>query len=149
MDIDFIERLIELAKKSGIAGLEYEVNGETVRITLGDEEEESSTDRVAHVETKAAGEGAAPPPPALHKLNSGMAGTFYRASAPGAEPYVKPGDTIAEGQVLGLIEAMKMLTPIEADRAGRIVSIAVEDGAPVTRGALLFEIGALLPEIEG
>ncbi len=141
MDIDFIERLIELAKKSGIAGLEYEANGETIRITLGDEETVGSAERVARVETKAAGEVAAPSPAELHRLTSGMAGTFYRSPAPGAEPYVKPGDTIEEGQVLGLIEAMKMLTPIEADRAGRIQSIMVEDGAPVVRGMLLFEIG--------
>lgn len=145
MDIDFIERLIELAKKSGIAGLEYEANGETVRITLGDEEAVGSAERVAHVETKNIGDEAAP---SLHRLTSGMAGTFYRASAPGAEPYVKPGDVIEEGQVLGLVEAMKMLTPIEADRAGTIVSIAVEDGTAVARGALLFEIGAVPSEVE-
>lgn len=143
MDIDFIERLIELAKKTGIAGLEYEADGEIVRISL------------AEGGVVVAGPGDAPSvreksisptvadaaKPALHPVVSGMVGTFYRASAPGADPYVKVGDTIEEGQVLGLIEAMKMLTPIEAERAGRVASIKVEDGAPVERGTLLFEIG--------
>ena len=140
MDIEFIERLIELARKTGIAGLEYEANGAVVRISMAEDGGVSGTP-VAHVEDKAAGPQQAEPASAVHRLTSGMVGTFYRAPSPGAEPFVKQGDTIEEGQVLGLIEAMKMLTPIEADRAGRIVSIVVEDGAPVMRGALLFEIG--------
>jgi acetyl-CoA carboxylase biotin carboxyl carrier protein len=141
MDIDFIERLIELAKKAGIAGLEYEAEGAVVRISMA-EEGVSGGALVAHVEDKAVAAEEIETSPALHRLTSGMMGTFYRAPSPGAEPFVKQGDAIEEGQVLGLIEAMKMLTPIEADRAGRIVSIAVGDGEPVTRGALLFEIGA-------
>lgn len=140
MDIAFIESLIELAKKTGIAGLEYEADGEMLRISVTpDGEVVASNGEAPAIPAQPA--AIAPPAPGHHRITSGMMGTFYRASAPGAEPYVKPGDRIEEGQVLGLIEAMKMLTPIEADRAGTVKAVLVEDGAAVERGTLLFEIG--------
>jgi acetyl-CoA carboxylase biotin carboxyl carrier protein len=69
---------------------------------------------------------------------AGLSGTFYRAPAPGAEPYAQEGDLIEEGETLALIEAMKMLNPVEATRSGRIVSILVADGEPVTPGTPLI-----------
>ena len=71
---------------------------------------------------------------------SPMVGTFYRASSPGAAPYVSVGDTVSEGQTLCVIEAMKLMNEIPADRAGTIKAVLVENGQPVEFGQPLFEI---------
>lgn len=71
---------------------------------------------------------------------SPMVGTFYRASSPGAAPYVSVGDTVSEGQTLCVIEAMKLMNEIPADRAGTVKAILVENGQPVEFGQPLFEI---------
>jgi acetyl-CoA carboxylase biotin carboxyl carrier protein len=73
-------------------------------------------------------------------IESPMVGTFYRASSPGAEPYVSEGDLVKEGQILCIIEAMKLMNEIEAKAAGRIVKILVEDAQPVEYGQALFLI---------
>ena len=67
-----------------------------------------------------------------------MVGTFYRAAAPDAPPFVNEGDVIKEGQALGIIEAMKLMNEIEARVAGRIVKVLVENGQPVEYGQPLF-----------
>jgi acetyl-CoA carboxylase biotin carboxyl carrier protein len=69
-----------------------------------------------------------------------MVGTFYRASSPTAEPYVREGDVVKEGQVLCIIEAMKLMNEIESRASGRIVKILVENGQPVEYGQPLFSI---------
>ncbi|WP_053239606.1 biotin/lipoyl-containing protein [Pleomorphomonas koreensis] len=71
---------------------------------------------------------------------AGLTGTFYRSPSPEAPPFVAVGDLVEEGQTVGLLEAMKMLTPIEADHAGRVAAIAAEDGALVTRGTVLYRL---------
>jgi len=70
-----------------------------------------------------------------------MVGTFYRASAPGAKPLAEVGDTVSEGQILCIIEAMKLMNEIETDAAGTIKAILVENGQPVEYGQPLFVIG--------
>jgi acetyl-CoA carboxylase biotin carboxyl carrier protein len=65
-------------------------------------------------------------------------GTFYRSPEPGAKPFVEPGDIIRPGQQVGIIEAMKLMIPVEADAAGRIVDVLVSNGAPVEFGDQLF-----------
>jgi acetyl-CoA carboxylase biotin carboxyl carrier protein len=67
-------------------------------------------------------------------------GTFYRASSPGAAPYVSVGDTVSEGQTLCVIEAMKLMNEIPADRAGTVKAVLVENAQPVEFGQPLFEI---------
>ena len=71
---------------------------------------------------------------------AGLTGTFYRAPSPDAPLFVEIGDRVEEGQTIGLLEAMKMLNPIEADRAGRVIQILADDGALVTRGAPLIRL---------
>ena len=73
-------------------------------------------------------------------IEAPMVGTFYRASAPTAEPYVKEGDVVKEGQILCIIEAMKLMNEIEARRSGRIVKILVDNGQPVEFAQPLFLI---------
>ena len=75
-----------------------------------------------------------------HRIVAGMAGTFYRAPAPGAAPFVTEGDLVEDGRQLAIIEAMKMLNPVESDIAGTVVRILLRDGDSVTPGAALFAI---------
>ena len=86
----------------------------------------------------------APPPAAveeeLHTVKSPIVGTFYEAPGPGALPFVKPGDQVAAGQVLCIIEAMKLMNEIEADASGEVVKVLVSNGQPVEYGQPLFAI---------
>lgn len=76
----------------------------------------------------------------LHTVKSPIVGTFYEAPGPGALPFVKPGDQVAAGQVLCIIEAMKLMNEIEADASGEIVKVLVSNGQPVEYGQPLFSI---------
>ena len=78
--------------------------------------------------------------PAAITVEAPMVGTFYRASGPTADPYVREGDVVKEGQVLCIIEAMKLMNEIESKAAGRIMKILVENGQPVEYGQALFLI---------
>jgi acetyl-CoA carboxylase biotin carboxyl carrier protein len=77
----------------------------------------------------------------LHKISSPMAGTFYRAPSPTSSPFVTEGDTVTAGQTVCIVEAMKMMNEIKADKSGKIVKILMENGQPVEKGADLFCIG--------
>lgn len=76
----------------------------------------------------------------LHTVKSPIVGTFYEAPGPGALPFVKPGDQVAAGQVLCIIEAMKLMNEIEADASGEVVKVLVTNGQPVEYGQPLFAI---------
>lgn len=94
--------------------------------------------------------GAAPAPPApaaapapeegLHMVKSPIVGTFYEAPSPGAPPFVKPGDSVEVGQVLCIVEAMKLLNEIESDVAGEIVKKLAVNGQPIEYGQELFVV---------
>ena len=87
---------------------------------------------------------AAAPPAAveedLHQVKSPIVGTFYEAPSPGSAPFIKPGDQVAAGQVLCIIEAMKLMNEIESDASGEVVKILVKNGQPVEYGQALFAI---------
>jgi acetyl-CoA carboxylase biotin carboxyl carrier protein len=94
--------------------------------------------------TPATAPPAAVPEPAkeesLHMVKSPIVGTYYEAPSPGAPPFVKVGDTVAEGQVLCIVEAMKLLNEIESDAAGEVVKILASNGQPIEYGQDLFAI---------
>lgn len=148
MDLSTIERLMQMLENSTLNELEVSENGMRIRLakTAGRIGGVSTTGLLPHdtPEAMAAAEIAALM--ALPEIAdtdeavivAGLSGTFYRAPAPGAEPYAQEGDLIEEGETLALIEAMKMLNPVEATRSGRIVSILVADGEPVTPGTPLI-----------
>lgn len=146
MDEDFIARLIALVERSGIAELELSQNGARVRIV------KSPGGAAAQPVVEAAGPDAAgaapsaieqtPPEPRRHLVRAGFPGTFFRAPAPGRPPFVQIGDRVEEGRQLAILEAMKTMNPLEADRTGTIAEILVEDGAAVEAGAALFVIEA-------
>jgi acetyl-CoA carboxylase biotin carboxyl carrier protein len=97
-----------------------------------------------HAAPPAAAPRAAAPPAApeeeLHQVKSPIVGTFYEAPSPGSLPFVKPGDQVAAGQVLCIIEAMKLMNEIESDASGEVVKVLVNNGQPVEYGQALFAI---------
>ncbi|KUJ82755.1 acetyl-CoA carboxylase biotin carboxyl carrier protein subunit [Microbulbifer flavimaris] len=148
MDIRKIKKLIELLEESDIGELEIKEGEESVRISRGVSGAAQAAAPVAPAPVAApapaAPAPAAPAPaapiaepeesvPALsgHAIKSPMVGTYYAASSPGAEPFVKVGQQVKVGDVVCIVEAMKMMNQIEADKAGTIESILVEDGQPV------------------
>jgi acetyl-CoA carboxylase biotin carboxyl carrier protein len=155
MDLRKLKKLIDLVEQSGIAELEITEGEEKVRISRsGAMPAAPVTMNVQAAPPVAAGAngaqseaeasaatGAAAAIPAGHVMKAPMVGTFYRASAPGAKPFVELGQSIATGEVLCIIEAMKLLNEIEADQAGTIKAILVENGQPVEYGQPLFVIG--------
>jgi acetyl-CoA carboxylase biotin carboxyl carrier protein len=134
MDKDFIAGLIALVENAAIAELEFSLGDERIRI-MG---RQGRVSPARHLSPTLAAPITSPKK--VHAVVAGMTGLFYRSPSPGAEPYVSLGDAVAAGQTLALLEAMKMLTPVEADVAGEIAGIDASDGATVERGARLFTI---------
>jgi acetyl-CoA carboxylase biotin carboxyl carrier protein len=157
MDLRKLKTLIELVEQSGIAELEITEGEEKVRISRASPQQTQQVLMTTQtmpamgqaMQAPAAGAISAPAAPAPaaapvvegHVVKSPMVGTFYRTSAPGADAYVKIGDSVTEGQTLCIIEAMKLLNEIESDKAGVVKSILVENGQPVEYGQPLFIIG--------
>lgn len=148
MDIRKVKKLIELLEESNIAELEIHEGEESVRISR-----HGSGAVVAAPVAAPAAPVAAPAMPAPaetaaggeaeisgHKVTSPMVGSFYRAPSPGAAPFVEEGQSVKVGDTLCIIEAMKLLNQIEADKAGTIKAILVENGEPVEYGQALFII---------
>jgi len=152
MDIRKIKKLIELLEESGIAEIEIKEGEEAVRISrMGTAAATAQAlPPVVHAGLPPAAAAVAPPPapesaahkpkPNEHVITAPMVGTFYASPSPGAKPFVEIGDEIKVGQVLCIIEAMKMMNQIEADKAGRIASIMARNGDPVEFGQPLFVI---------
>ena len=149
MDIRKVKKLIELLEESGISELEISEGEESVRISR-----HPRTAPPAASPAPQAPAVAAPPAPKLpataageHKprnddqtITSPMVGTYYSASAPGAKPFVELGMEIKVGQILCIIEAMKMMNQIESDKTGRVTAILAKNGEPVEFGQPLFVI---------
>lgn len=141
MDIRKIKKLIELLEESNVEELEIREGEESVRISRGQRANAQPIHTyiqqpVAPAPVAApAAPAAAPAPvaaaPSGHALRSPMVGTFYRASSPGATPFAAIGQKVKAGDVVCIVEAMKMMNQIEADRAGTVEAILLEDGQPV------------------
>jgi len=145
MDIRKVKKLIELLEESGIAEIEIREGEESVRISRYGQspmvmQAPAAMQAPAPVAAAKPAEPAADAVPAGHMVKSPMVGTFYRSSNPGAKPFVEVGQRVSVGETLCIIEAMKMLNQIEADAAGEIAAILVENGQPVEFGQPLFVI---------
>ena len=136
MDDALLDRLVALLHDSGLREIEFEEGDIHIRLV----KDGDGSIRPAAPATPIAATAPEPPPPGDHAIVAGLTGTFYRASSPDASPFVEIGDRVEEGQTIGLLEAMKMLNPIEADRAGRVTHILADNGALVTRGAPLIRL---------
>ena len=149
MDIRKIKKLIELVEESGIAELEITEGEESVRIHRGGSAQAvqyaPAPVAPAPVATPAAAPSAVPatestPEVAGHQIKSPMVGTFYRAATPEAKPFVEVGSKVNVGDTLCIIEAMKMMNQIEADKAGTVKAILVENQDAVEFDQPLFVI---------
>jgi len=145
VDIRKIKKLIELIEESDIAEIEITEGEESVRINRY-----SSTQAPVAVAAPVAIAAAAPvaiaapvaeiAEPAGHALKSPMVGTFYRSASPGSSSFVEIGQSVKEGDTLCIIEAMKILNQIEADKSGVIKQILIENAQPVEYDQALFII---------
>lgn len=156
MDIRKVKKLIELLEESGVAEIEIHEGEESVRISTQSSAAPAAMPMQMPMPAVAAApapaavaapvanvsepESSAEPEPAGHVVESPMVGTFYAASSPGARPFVEVGSSVAVGDTLCIVEAMKMLNQIEADKAGTIKSILAENAQPVEFGQPLFVI---------
>ncbi|HFB68078.1 MAG TPA: acetyl-CoA carboxylase biotin carboxyl carrier protein [Calditrichae bacterium] len=161
MNIQEIRQLIRIVEKSGIDELELEEEGRKIRIRKNQNNVVvASPQNGASVQYALPPAGAAAPPPAApasapaetasgesaadsdkyYEVRSPMVGTFYRAPAPDAAPYVEVGDTVSPGQTLCIIEAMKLMNEIQSEVSGKIAKILVENAQPVEYNQVLFLI---------
>lgn len=154
-----IEKLIDLLIAREITEFEMERDGLRIRIHRGRGSKGLTEAVEPYLEPMPEGPPAPPRPPSgpaesraaageassestegLHIIKSPIVGTFYSAASPNAPPFVKPGDVVEVGQVLCIIEAMKLMNEIESEATGEIVRVYVENGQPVEYGESLFAI---------
>ena len=155
MDLRKLKTLIDLVSESGVAELEITEGEDHVRIVNRPTVSAAPVVQAPAAVTVAAVPQAVPAPApaaapapaqdaaqaALPTITSPMVGTFYRAPSPGAAPFIEVGDTVKKGQVIGIIEAMKLLNEVEADKDGVVQAFAAENGQPVEYGQPLVILG--------
>lgn len=158
IDLDFVRELIAAVDDSGIDSLEISRAGTRIRVSktppaaTGSGAASIQTTQAAPVgvapaaapvDSGPAAEAASPdaePATDLHEVKSPMVGTFYRAPAPEAPPYVEPGSPVSKGQTLCILEAMKLMNEMESEVDGVVREVLVENGDPVEYGQVLFRI---------
>ena len=143
IDLAFLEKLLDLLNRSNADSIEVRKWTTSVRVS------KSGTSTAAPLTYHAAPQTAAPvepvrpgvaPAPTMVDIKSPMVGTFYARPEPGADPYVRVGNRISIGQTLCIIEAMKIMNPLDAEVAGVIREVCVEDAQPVEFGHVLFRV---------
>lgn len=145
LDEDLVKRLSTLLHESDLTEIEYETDAARIRVAR-------TVQQATTIQAPAApAAGGASPPPQPHPeassdrvppgaVTAPMVGTVYAAPEPGANPYVQVGDTVSEGETILIIEAMKVMNPLPAPRAGTITRIMITDGQPVEFGEPLLVI---------
>jgi acetyl-CoA carboxylase biotin carboxyl carrier protein len=151
-DIEDLKQLIEFLKQYQVAEFDLDRGDLKIRLKFNPPESSGLGDLarvlataptpVAHAAVAPAQEPAAAEndDPGLHIVKSPLVGTFYGSPAPGSEPFVSPGDRVTKGQVIGIVEAMKLMNEIESDAAGEIVKCLVPNGQAVEYGQPLYSI---------
>lgn len=161
MDLNYIRKLVKLVDESGVDEIEIEEEGTKVRISKHHQNSsvvptfvpqiipqpqaipQPAADPQSTVVSRPIGSDTQPPKAEqkkYHEVRSPIVGTFYRAPAPNADPYVQVGSVVQPGTVLCIIEAMKLMNEIESDVGGKVVNVLVENGRPVEYNQVLFEI---------
>lgn len=139
MDLRKVKKLIELVEESAIEELEVSSGDESIRIVMHRSNTVSSyvTTAAPTAETSPTNVAASSP---HETVVAPMAGTFYCAPHPDAEPFVQPGQSVQLGDVLCIIESMKMMHEIHASQAGTVVQVCVDNGQPINTGDALFTL---------
>jgi acetyl-CoA carboxylase biotin carboxyl carrier protein len=150
VDVQQLEMLLDFMAAHGLEEFEYEHSGLHIRLRKAPVGASPAPSVQMAPRTSAPCEPAAPAAPApaaapraeeeLHLVKSPIVGTFYSAPNPDAGPFVKPGDSVQAGQVICIVEAMKLMNEIEADASGEVVRVLVENGQPVEYGQPLFAL---------
>ena len=156
MDIRKIKKLIELLEQSDVAEIEIHEGEESVRISRNSAQQFLAPAPAAYAPAPAPAAAPAPPPAAVeasepapsaapatsgHVVSSPMVGTFYRSPSPSSPVFVETGQHVKVGDVICIVEAMKMMNQIEADVSGKVLSVEVENGDAIEFGQTLFVIG--------
>ncbi|MEM1434488.1 MAG: acetyl-CoA carboxylase biotin carboxyl carrier protein [Pseudomonadota bacterium] len=136
MDLEQVKAVIALAEEAGLLELEVETEDLSVRVVRG---APAPVQRPAPVESAAA-PAAAETGAAATTIRAPMAGTFYAAPAPDAEPFIRPGSSVASNSTVCIIESMKMMNEIRSPRAGTCAEVLVANGTPVETGQPLFTL---------
>jgi acetyl-CoA carboxylase biotin carboxyl carrier protein len=154
-DIDDLKQLVEFLKENQVAEFELDQGDQKIRLKFKQPEQPAP---IAHViagapavmaaAPTAVAPAAAPAPAApaadpdagLHIVKSPIVGTYYGSPSPGAAPFVSPGDRVEKGQVVGIVEAMKLMNEIESDASGEVVKVLVTNGQPVEFGQPLLAV---------
>jgi acetyl-CoA carboxylase biotin carboxyl carrier protein len=155
-DIDDLKQLVEFLKENQVAEFELDQGDQKIRLKFKQAEAPAA---IAHViagapamvaaapltvaaaqAPPAAPEPAADPDAGLHIIKSPIVGTYYGSPSPGASAFVSPGDRVEKGQVVCIVEAMKLMNEIESDASGEIVKVMVSNGQPVEFGQPLFSV---------
>ncbi len=156
MDLEYLERLVALLERSeSLSELEIEEGGNRIRLAKAAPAAVAMSPIVAaapapvHATSAPAPSAApqeaapaAPPVPSGHEVRSPIVGTFYRSPSPDSAPFVEVGQRVNKGDVLCIVEAMKLMNEIESDASGTIVKVLVENGKPVEYNQPLFLIQA-------
>ena len=153
MDIRKVKKLMEMLEDSSLTEIEIKEGEESVRVskagviqtnpvTQSNPVIQSNDNNVSSASQRNIGRESAPSSASEvgHEIKSPMVGTFYEAPSPGAKPFVSEGDTVKKGDVLCIIEAMKMLNQIESDKSGKIKKIMVDNAQPVEFEQVLYII---------
>ena len=151
MDIRKVKKLIEMLENSNLEEIEIQEGEESVRLVKsnGNINNISSSQSIAvpqmstsvtPEEESQSEEEVNQEPEEGNFITSPMVGTFYASASPGSKPFIKVGDLVAEGDVVCIVEAMKMMNEIKSEFSGKVVSIKVENSEPVEYGQALFEI---------
>lgn len=149
-DITTLKALAKSLNENDIAEFTYEEEGTKISLKRGQEVVQQVVQQTIAAPLAVATSAAVAPQTAatpvatpvaesnLPSINSPMVGTFYSSSTPGAPAFIKEGDIITEGQVLCIVEAMKLMNEVKADKSGKIAKILVKNGQPVKKGDKLF-----------
>jgi acetyl-CoA carboxylase biotin carboxyl carrier protein len=140
LDTKTLNGLIDLLKEQGVGEFEYETEGGRITLTFGGGMVVPMAAPVAVAASPAPDEAEAAPDRTGTEVKSPMVGTMYRSPKPDSPAFVDVGQTVAVGQTLCIIEAMKLMNEIEAEVAGKLVEILVDNGQPVQFGQVLFVI---------
>jgi acetyl-CoA carboxylase biotin carboxyl carrier protein len=140
MDIRKIKKLIEMLQDSDLKEIEVSQGDESVRISRDNKSQDYAEPIIQKQVVHEASNIVPQEEIKGNKVTSPIVGTFYRKPSPDKDPFIKVGDVVQEGDILCIIEAMKMMNEIKSDFSGKIVSIDVEDGQPVEYGQHIITI---------